>query len=63
MMPDLGSYAVSVLAAYAGTLVLLAAIVILSWARARRVRRRLEGAETRIAAKGSTAAASTEPRR
>ena len=40
MMPDLGKYAVAVLASYAATVVLLAALVALSlWQRARVKRR------------------------
>jgi heme exporter protein D len=46
-MPDLGKYAVEVLSAYAVSIVLLAAIVVLSVARARRVRRELDEAEAR----------------
>ena len=47
MMPDLGRYAVEVLSAYAVSIALLAGIVVLSVARARRVRRELEEAEAR----------------
>ena len=47
MMPDLGKYAVEVLAAYGVSLALLAAIVGLSVVRARRVRRELDEAEAR----------------
>ena len=46
-MPDLGDYAVEVLLAYGVTLGLLAAIVVLSVARARRVRQALEEVEAR----------------
>ncbi|MEQ8365391.1 MAG: heme exporter protein CcmD [Roseicyclus sp.] len=46
-MPDLGSYATEVLSAYAGTLILLAAIVVASVWKARQVRARLDEAETR----------------
>lgn len=45
MMPDLGKYAVDVLAAYAVTAVILAAIVGLTLAEARRARRLLDDAE------------------
>jgi heme exporter protein D len=48
MMPDLGRYAVEVLSAYAVSIVLLVAIVALSVARARRVRRDLDEAEARV---------------
>lgn len=44
-MPDLGKYAFEVLAAYGGSLVLLAAIVGLSWRRAVVVRRALDEIE------------------
>ncbi|WP_102110033.1 heme exporter protein CcmD [Kandeliimicrobium roseum] len=44
-MPDLGKYAGTVLGAYAATLLLLAVLVLLTWARGRAVRRRLEEAE------------------
>ena len=46
-MPDLGKYAVEVLSAYGVSILLLAGIVALSWARARKVRRALEEAEAR----------------
>lgn len=51
-MPDLGTYAVPVLSAYAGTLTLLAAIVAGSIWRARRVARKLADVEAR---RGKTA--------
>ena len=44
-MPDLGRYAAEVLSAYAVSLGLLAALVWVSFAQARRVRRRLEEIE------------------
>jgi heme exporter protein D len=47
MMPDLGTYAVEVLSAYGVSILLLAGIVTLSVARARRVRRELDEAEAR----------------
>ena len=47
VMPDLGKYAVEVLSAYGVSILLLAGIVGLSVARARRVRRELEEAEAR----------------
>ena len=52
MMPDLGKYAGAVLSAYGVTLVLLAAIVGLSWWRAARVRRALAAQEDRMARDG-----------
>jgi heme exporter protein D len=45
MMPDLGTYALPVLGSYAAALALLAALVLLSVWRARRVARRLAEAE------------------
>ena len=44
-MPDLGDYAGAVLSAYGVSLALLAGIVALSFAQARRMRRRLEDVE------------------
>ena len=49
MMPDLGRYAVEVTLAYGVSLGLLAALVALSVARARRVARDLDAAEGRRA--------------
>ena len=46
-MPDLGPYAAEVLTAYGASIVLVAALVALSLARAARIRRRLEEAEGR----------------
>jgi heme exporter protein D len=46
-MPDLGKYAFSVLGAYTSTLVLLALLVAVTWARARATRQRLARAEER----------------
>jgi heme exporter protein D len=47
MWPDLGRYAATVLGAYAVTLVLLAALVGMSWRRSAAVRRRLAEVEAR----------------
>lgn len=47
MMPDLGKYALEVTLAYAGSLLLIAAVVLISVAQARRVRRALDDAEGR----------------
>ena len=47
MMPELGRYAAEVALAYAGTLALLAGVVVLSVHRARRVKRSLDEAEAR----------------
>jgi heme exporter protein D len=47
MMPDLGKYAVPVLASYAATLVLIAVLVGASLWRSARMRRTLRAAEDR----------------
>lgn len=47
MMPDLGKYASTVLSAYAISLILLAAIIGLSWWQSRRAMTRLTAAEDR----------------
>ncbi|RMA43368.1 heme exporter protein CcmD [Rhodophyticola porphyridii] len=47
MMPDLGQYATEVLTAYAGSLALLIAVVVMSVWKARRVQRRLMSVEQR----------------
>jgi len=47
MMPDLGKYETTVLAAYGLSLVLLAAIVLVTWMQARRAKRRLDEMEAR----------------
>ncbi|MEO0745562.1 MAG: heme exporter protein CcmD [Pseudomonadota bacterium] len=47
MMPDLGKYADAVLSAYAVSIALLVAIVVLSLWRGRRVRAEMEDAERR----------------
>lgn len=52
MMPDLGKYEGTVLAAYGATLVLLALIIGLTLWRGRRVRRQLEEQENRMARRG-----------
>lgn len=46
-MPDLGKYAAEVLSAYGLTLLLVAGLIMATWARSRRVRRALERAEAR----------------
>lgn len=40
-MPDLGQYAFEVTLAYAGSIALLAGIILLSWVQARRAKRLL----------------------
>ncbi len=47
-MPDLGKYGTEVLSAYGATIVLLVALVWVTWARSRRVRLELEAAEKRL---------------
>ncbi len=49
LMPDLGKYAAEVLSAYALSLVLIGGLVLVTWLRARRVKRALEQAEARRA--------------
>ncbi|MFV2003211.1 MAG: heme exporter protein CcmD [Paracoccaceae bacterium] len=48
-MPDLGPYGTEVLSVYAATVVLLAGLVWITWARSRRIRAALEAAEARRA--------------
>lgn len=47
MMPELGKHAVAVLGAYGATLLLLGGLAVVTWLRARAVRRRLDAAEGR----------------
>lgn len=47
MMPELGKYAFEVTLSYAGSLVLLALLIVVSWAQARRSKRLLDEAEGR----------------
>ncbi len=49
MIPDLGKYAAEVLSAYGLTLLLIAGLVLATWARSRRVKRALDLAEARRA--------------
>ena len=46
-MPDLGQYAVEVLLAYAGSILLLIALIVATILRAKQVRRQLEDVEAR----------------
>lgn len=46
-MPDLGKYGETILTAYAATIILVAAIVVLSIVRARKVKRQLAELEAR----------------
>ena len=48
MMPDLGKYAVTVLSAYAGTLVVLFALLALTFRRGRKIRAEMDPAEARM---------------
>lgn len=47
MIPDLGRYAVAVLSSYGATLVLMAAVVVLTVWQGRRVKRQLDEVEAR----------------
>ncbi len=47
-MPDLGKYAVEVLAAYGVSLTLLVAITVMSWRSSRRQKAALEATEARL---------------
>jgi len=51
-MPDLGKYAEAVLSSYAISLVLLAAVVLLSLRRAKRVKKELEEVEKKVKSNG-----------
>ncbi|WP_417475049.1 heme exporter protein CcmD [Leisingera sp.] len=51
-MPDLGKYADAVLSAYAASLVLLVALVLMTLWRGRKVRREMENLESRIKRNG-----------
>lgn len=48
MMPDLGKYAEAVLSSYAVSIALIAAVVVLSIIRARKVKRALEQVEKKV---------------
>ncbi len=52
MMPDLGKYAEAVLSSYAISLVLLAAVVLLSLRRAKRVKKELQEVEEKVKSNG-----------
>lgn len=47
MIPDLGSYAGTVLSAYGATILLLGGLVLMSWRRSARVKRALADVEAR----------------
>lgn len=47
MMPDLGLYAVEVLSAYGASLILLLAIILVSWRRSEKMRAKLDEVEAR----------------
>lgn len=47
MMPDLGKYAFAVLSSYAASILLLAAVILLTVWQGRRVRRALDEVEAR----------------
>lgn len=46
-MPELGKYAETIMTAYTATIILIAAIVVLSIVRARKVKRQLDELEAR----------------
>ncbi len=52
MMPELGKYADTVLSAYAASLLLLIALVVMTLLRGRKVRREMEKAEERVRKNG-----------
>lgn len=52
MMPDLGKYADTVLSAYAASLFLLVALVVLSILRGRKVRAEMDKIEQRVSRNG-----------
>jgi len=52
MIPDLGKYADAVLSSYAASIVLLAALVVVSIARGRKVRAEMEKVEQRMTRNG-----------
>ncbi len=52
MMPDLGKYAETVLSSYAASLLLLAALVVYSILRGRKMRAELEKIEQRMSRNG-----------
>jgi heme exporter protein D len=52
MMPDLGKYAEAVLSSYAVSLVLIAALVLLSILRSRKVKKQLEDVERKVKSNG-----------
>ncbi len=54
MMPDLGKYGTVVLSAYGAAIVLIAALILFSWLKGRRVYRALRQVEERRAANKST---------
>lgn len=47
MMPDLGNYAFSVLSAYGASIVLVAALIGVTWVQSRRAKARLSEIERR----------------
>lgn len=51
-MPDLGKYTETVLSSYAVSLVLLAAIILLSLRRARHVKKELQDIESKVKSNG-----------
>ncbi|MBC7156697.1 MAG: heme exporter protein CcmD [Rhodobacteraceae bacterium] len=62
MIPELGKYAVPVLSAYGGSLLLLAGLVVLSVRRAARVRAALREIEARVGRAPAAPPAPAAPR-
>ncbi|MFV1464878.1 MULTISPECIES: heme exporter protein CcmD [unclassified Phaeobacter] len=52
MMPDLGKYAVEVLSSYGASLVLLAGLLVITFARGRRIRREMQAMEQQMQTRG-----------
>ncbi|MFV1599817.1 MULTISPECIES: heme exporter protein CcmD [unclassified Phaeobacter] len=52
MMPDLGKYAVEVLSSYGASLVLLAGLLVITFARGRRIRREMRAMEQQMQTRG-----------
>ncbi|MFV1492503.1 heme exporter protein CcmD [Phaeobacter sp. JH20_36] len=51
-MPDLGKYAVEVLSSYGASLVLLAGLLVITFARGRRIRREMQAMEQQMQTRG-----------
>ncbi|MEK0163786.1 heme exporter protein CcmD [Phaeobacter sp. A36a-5a] len=51
-MPDLGKYGVEVLSSYGASLVLLAGLLVITFARGRRIRREMQAMEQQMQTRG-----------